>query len=113
MLADTLAPRVADAVAARTAPVGDAEEWHLLDVGEAAARLGRSTRWVRERVKRGDLPFVKLDGGALCFELTDLQEFAQSKRVPLADRLQRSRNPALGLALRGADRVDNRRVNNG
>jgi hypothetical protein len=113
VVADELAPRIADAVGTRTAPVGEAEQWHLLDVDQAAARLGRSTRWVRERAKRGDLPVVKLDGGALAFELADLQAFAQSRRVPLADRLQPSREVASRVALGPSDRVANRRVDVG
>lgn len=47
--------------------------WHLLDGEEVGERLGRSGRWIRERAKRGDLPFVKLGGGALAFDLADVQ----------------------------------------
>jgi excisionase family DNA binding protein len=53
----------------------------LLDVSEVAERLGRSTRWVRERAKRGDLPFVRLDGSALAFDLEDVRGFARARRI--------------------------------
>ena len=54
-------------------------------MSEVAARLGRSTRWVRERA--GDLAFVRLDGGALAFDLEDVRCFARERRIacrPLA-----------------------------
>src|SRR4051794_3432060 len=57
-LAEELAPRVAAAIAAPAS----AEPWRLLDLVEAAAALGRSERWVRERVKTGALPVIHLDG---------------------------------------------------
>ena len=88
-LLDELAERVAGRVLAEIATHSEptSEPWHLLDVEEAAARLGRSGRWVRERAKRGDLPFVKLDGGALAFDLEDVRSFAHERRIacsPLA-----------------------------
>ena len=64
-------------------PRQDGEQWRLLDVEEVAARLGRSTRWVRDRAKSGDLPWVRLDGGALAFDLADVQAFAAARRVSL------------------------------
>jgi excisionase family DNA binding protein len=78
----------------------ESEPWRLLNVDEVATRLGRSTRWVRDRAKRGQLPFVRLDGGALAFELEDVQAFAQARRVSageppvLAGHLHDIRNPA-------------------
>ena len=54
---------------------------------EAADRLGCSTRWVRERVKRGDLADVRLDGGALAFDVEDLRAFAAERRVGGSNRL--------------------------
>jgi hypothetical protein len=36
---------------------------------------------VRERAKKGDLPYVRLDGGALAFELADVQNFACARRI--------------------------------
>jgi excisionase family DNA binding protein len=74
------------------------EPWRLLTVDDVATRLGRSTRWVRERVKQGELPFVRLDAGALAFELEDVQAFARSRRISaressvLAARLHDHRN---------------------
>lgn len=78
-----LAPLISSAL-----PANDAREepWRLLDVEQAAARFGRSTRWVRNRVKAGELPSVRLDGGALAFELADdLQAFARARRVALEE----------------------------
>ena len=112
-LADELAPRIGDALVAATVA---SDDWRLLDVEEAASRLGRSTRWVRERAKRGDLPFVRLDGGALAFELDDLRTFAARRRVSaedeesLASRLRLLGNPASQAGSRVLDRVDNRKV---
>src|SRR5262249_50048712 len=63
----------------------EAEPWRLLNVDEVATRLGRSTRWVRERVKRGQLPHVRLDGGALAFEIEDVQAFAAARRISAAE----------------------------
>ena len=87
-LAAELAPRLAAELAGQVPSAPAPEPWHLLDVEEAAARLGRSTRWVRYRAKLGDLPHVRLDGGALAFELDDLRDFACERRIPLAGRLQ-------------------------
>jgi hypothetical protein len=117
-LADALAPKVAAELATRSAvPAAGEEPWRLLDVEQTGARLGRSTRWVRERAKRGELPFVKLDGGGLAFRLEDLQEFARARLVPpdgrsdpLAGRLRPLGDPAPGARSRAPDRVGNRRV---
>jgi predicted DNA-binding transcriptional regulator AlpA len=115
-LAEELAPRLALELAAYLPPPSAAEPWHLLDLEQAAECLGRSTRWVRERAKRGELPFVRLDGGALAFEQADLRAFAQARRVPagepeaLAGRLQTGRNPASRNGSRPLDAVANRRV---
>lgn len=74
------------------------EPWRLLDVEEIAGRLGRSPRWVKERVKTAGLPVVRLDGGALAFDLEAVREWALSRQVPppelLAGRLQASRDAA-------------------
>lgn len=117
LLAETVAPRVAAELAGgeRAEPV-DGELWRLLGVEEAAGRLGRSSRWVRERAKRGELPFVRLDGGALAFELEDLRAFAEARRVAveapgvLAGRLQVLGQAAAGDGSRRSDGVGNRRV---
>jgi len=81
------------------------EPWRLLNLEDAAARIGRSTRWIRERVKAGELPHVRLDGGALAFEVFDLQAFAADRRIDaasgvVADRLQSVREASDGAALR-------------
>jgi excisionase family DNA binding protein len=98
-LAEELAPLIAAELAAQVPQPATAEPWHLLDLEEAAQRLGRSKRWVRERAKTGDLPHVRLDGGALAFELDDLREFARERRIPLAGRLQSNGNGASDAAL--------------
>jgi predicted DNA-binding transcriptional regulator AlpA len=81
---DDLAERVAARVLERLGtPAGEQPEpWCLLNLEQAAQRLGRSPRWIRERVKCGELPQVRLDGGALAFDLDDLRAFARSRRVP-------------------------------
>jgi hypothetical protein len=76
---DELVERVAAAVIAGYAQAE--APWRLLNVEEAATCLGRSTRWVRERVRRGDLAHVRLDGGALAFDAGDLRAFANARRV--------------------------------
>jgi predicted DNA-binding transcriptional regulator AlpA len=85
-LVEAVAERVASLVLVELA-TPTTEPWRLLTLEEVAARLGRSTRWVRERVKRGDLPRVRLDEGAFAFELADVQAFARERRIactPLA-----------------------------
>src|SRR4051794_8390177 len=62
------------------APV-EQEPWRLLKLEEVVQRLGRSERWVRSRVKRGELTVVRLDGGALAFDLEDVKAFARARRV--------------------------------
>ena len=83
-----------------------AEPWRLLTLEDACERLGRSGRWVRERVKSGELPVVRLDGGALAFEIADLQAFAAARRVDaaagmLAHRLHSMPDASAGAGLRG------------
>lgn len=58
------------------------EPWRLLTLGEAADRLGRSERWVRERVRRRELPVVRVDA-KLGFVLDDLVAFVAAHRVGL------------------------------
>lgn len=90
-LVDLIAARVVDQLRPLlAAPEPASEEWRLLNVEQAAAALGRSDRWVRERAKRGDLPYVKLDGGAFAFELEDLQAFAAVRRVGGERRIRRA-----------------------
>jgi hypothetical protein len=97
-LAEELAPRLAVELAEQFPQPATQEPWHLLDLEQAAERLGRSTRWVRERVKTGALAHVRLDGGRLAFELDDLREFARERRIPLAGRLQANGNGASDAA---------------
>jgi excisionase family DNA binding protein len=88
---DELAAAVASRVAAELAAAGLSgersvgEPWRLLPLEEAASRLGRSERWVRERVRRGELVSVRPDGGRLMFELEDLRAFAAARRVAPAE----------------------------
>jgi hypothetical protein len=85
LIADAIAPRVAELVrpetngAASGAPAG--EPWRLLDLEETAARLGRSPRWVRDH--KHAIGYVRLDGGALAFDVEDLRRFARERRVCL------------------------------
>ena len=91
-----VATLTSELVAAQPQP----QAWSLLNVHEAAAYFQRSTRWVRQQAKRGQLPFVRLDGGALAFELEDIQAFARARRIAaddpttLADRSHTRRNAA-------------------
>jgi len=82
LLADALAPRVAELVRPSEPnghPAG--EPWRLLDLEETAARLGRSPRWVRDHKR--EIGYVRLDGGALAFDVEDLKRFARERCVCL------------------------------
>jgi hypothetical protein len=86
-IVDEIAAAVAERVVRemRSEPVGTTAtlaEWRLLTTEEVAGCLGRSTRWVRERAKAGDLPWIRLDSGPLAFRPEDVQAFAASRRVP-------------------------------
>jgi hypothetical protein len=76
--ADELAPRITAQVAAPEAQA-EVEPWRLLTLAEAAGRLGRSERWLRERKEQ--IGYVRLDGGALAFRLEELQAFAAERVV--------------------------------
>jgi hypothetical protein len=76
--ADELAPRIAAQLAAPEAQP-EVEPWRLLTLAEAAERLGRSERWVRQH--KDAIGHVRLDGGALAFRLEDLQAFAAERVV--------------------------------
>jgi hypothetical protein len=81
---DELVERISDRVVEKLGgaqPPERVEPWKLLNLEEAAQRLGRSERWVRERVKDGTLAVVRLDSAALAFELHDLRAFAQARRI--------------------------------
>jgi hypothetical protein len=88
-LADELAERVCVRLAGQLPAAAAGEPWRLLTLAEAAGRLGRSTRWVRERVKTGELASVRLDGGAFAFLPDDLEAFAGSRRVAAGEPAER------------------------
>jgi hypothetical protein len=77
-------------VARASEPQAEVEPWRLLTLDEAAERLSRSPRWVRQR--KETIGYVRLDGGALGFRLEDLQAFAADRVVSLADRSESSGN---------------------
>jgi excisionase family DNA binding protein len=52
----------------------------LLDVGQLAAALGVSRRWVYEQVEKHDLPAYKL-GRSLRFELAAVQDWLARRRI--------------------------------
>lgn len=100
LVADQVATRVLAELEDRSPATAD-EPWRLLTLEDAAARLGRSTRWLRDRVKRGDLPYVRLDGGAFAFELDDLRAFALERRIactPLAGTPETEQSSGNGTA---------------
>jgi excisionase family DNA binding protein len=109
-LTERLRPLLAPVPAEQSAP------WRLLTTEEAAARFGRSERWVRDRVKRGELAYVRLDGGALAFDEDDLRAFAQARRVSaegglaLAGRLHPVCDAAAGEGLPDRHRLSKPRV---
>jgi hypothetical protein len=57
----------------------EAEPWRLLSLEEAAARLGRSPRWVRDH--KDAIGWVKLGEGSLLFDPEDVRLFARARRV--------------------------------
>jgi predicted DNA-binding transcriptional regulator AlpA len=101
-----LAPAIAAELASHNRPAPASEPWRLLNADEVATRLGRSTRWVRERAKRGQLPSIRLDGGAFAFDLEDVQAFARARRISarepslLAERLHEAPEVASPGSLR-------------
>jgi hypothetical protein len=87
-LGDAVARRVLEVLRAEIETMtgsNPAELWQLLTVAEVSERLGRSSRWVRERAKEGSLPWVKLDSGPLAFLPDDVEAFARARRVPAED----------------------------
>jgi hypothetical protein len=74
---------------------GPPEEWRLWNLSETARRLGRSERWVRDRVKEGKLSRIRLDGGALAFDPADVHAFARERRIPVED-VRLARDPEGG-----------------
>jgi excisionase family DNA binding protein len=111
---ELLHPELVQALASAPAD----EPWRLLNLEEAAARLGRSTRWVRDRVSAGELPHVRLDGGAFAFEVADLRAFAAERRIDaaagvLADRLHGARGARAGAVLRSDPQPHRLRLEHG
>jgi predicted DNA-binding transcriptional regulator AlpA len=106
LVADALAPKLAEELSRAIPPPQVAEPWRLVGVVEVAAMLGRSRRWVHGAVKERGLPYIRLDGGALAFDPHDVKEWARGRRVPavesdpLADRLQGPREGASDAGLR-------------
>jgi excisionase family DNA binding protein len=84
---DAIAEAVAAKLNAATPQREEGEPWALCNVDEACRRLGRSKRWVGEKTRSGELPHVRLDGGAKAYLLRDLIAFAETRRVPLEDGL--------------------------
>ena len=87
-LADAIVERLSCSDGSRHGAMAENDQpgsWRLLDTAQAAALLTRSERWLRERAKRGDLPYVKLDGGPFAFDIDDLRAFVKARRVPLEE----------------------------
>jgi hypothetical protein len=66
-IAEQIAPRVAATLAGHEQAPTEIEPWRTIGLPEAAERLGRSERWVRERTKDAadPLPFLRLGDGSL------------------------------------------------
>jgi excisionase family DNA binding protein len=79
-LVEHLASRVAARLVAQLRldhePGGQA--WELLTVDQAAEVLKRSRRWIYDAVRRRGLPYVRLDGGGICFQRDDLRAWADT-----------------------------------
>lgn len=59
---------------------GEGLERRYLQVDEAAAYLGLSTRWIYRESQRHGLPRYYF-GGKLRFKVTDLENWAQQQKV--------------------------------
>jgi hypothetical protein len=99
-LIEAIAARVADLVLERVPTPAAEEPWRLLTVDEAAERLGRSTRWVRDH--KGEIGWVRLDGRALAFELDDLRAFAREHRIACRPLALDKNTPAPEQLFRGS-----------
>src|SRR5438874_9130426 len=85
-LVDAIAEAVAANLTGRLPVAGERDEWRLWSEQETAERLGRSTRWVRERAKEGSLPSVRLDAhGGRMYDPEDVKAFAKARRMPLEE----------------------------
>jgi hypothetical protein len=92
---DELIERISDRVVEKLSAVERPEQpeaWRLLTLKEAAERLTRSPSWLRERARRGDIPPVRLDGGALAFRLEDLRVLADSRLLQEEDEERSNRD---------------------
>jgi hypothetical protein len=76
-----LVERVASRLAELQPASAETEPWRLLTSRETAARFGRSERWLRERVRLGEIAVVRLDGGGPMFALEDVRAFAAAHRI--------------------------------
>lgn len=109
---DQVAQAVAERVRAELEaadPVVEREPWRLLSVDEVAERLGRSRRWVHQAVKERGLPFVRLDGGSLGFELEQVQAWVRARQVPAVDcppLAGRSQGARRAASAQGSGRAD-------
>jgi hypothetical protein len=86
LAADTAVTRALEALVG--APIEDRQN-RLLTLGEAAERLSRSSRWLRQRVRSHEIGVVRLDAGALAFTHADIDDFIARHRVPPAHELRR------------------------
>ena len=68
-----------DAATSVTAPLP------LIDVGQAAVRLGVSVRYVRRLVSEQRLPYVKV-GKFVRFDLAELEQWIDDRRVEVKYR---------------------------
>ena len=68
-------------VLAELGPLSPPEPDRLLTAQDVAEYLGRSPRWVRERRARGDLAYIRLDGGAAMYRMEDVLAFVAARRV--------------------------------
>jgi hypothetical protein len=59
----------------------ESKPWRLLTSREVAACFGRSERWLRDRVRKGEIAVVRLDGGAPMFAPEDVKAFAAAHRI--------------------------------
>ena len=62
-------------------PIRPRDDRPLLDVAEAANRLGCSERFIRRLIQERRIPFVKLGGTKVRFLDADLEEWVTSQRV--------------------------------
>jgi excisionase family DNA binding protein len=81
LLADAIAPRVADLVAARL----EHGEERDLTAAEAAARLGVSVQTLRRRARDGQI-VARTEGSQLRFRVEDVDAYRHARALPPAQR---------------------------